>query len=89
MTIDVYGQIINLFRVAPGVTVRDADSIIATETYLQRNPGLSFVAMAGSTIVPQIKTPKGSVIIMPGCKSAVEGLYLKKNSNPLNKLIIF
>ena len=51
MTIADYDQIINLFRETPGVTARDADSCSATETYLQRNPGLSFVAMAGSKVI--------------------------------------
>ncbi len=45
MTIDDHDEIIQLFKETPGVTFRDADSRNATKYYLDRNPGLSFVAM--------------------------------------------
>ncbi len=45
MTIDDHDAIIQFFKETPGVTFRDADSKQATKYYLDRNPGLSFVAM--------------------------------------------
>jgi ribosomal protein S18 acetylase RimI-like enzyme len=46
MTISDYDAVIDLLKQTPGVTFRDADSRDATARYLQRNPGLSFVALA-------------------------------------------
>jgi ribosomal protein S18 acetylase RimI-like enzyme len=40
-----------LFTRTPGITVREADSKSATEKYLQRNPGLSFVAVEANQII--------------------------------------
>jgi len=51
MTIEDYDAVIELMQATPGVTVRDADSREMTECYLQRNPGLSFVAAVGDEIV--------------------------------------
>lgn len=51
MTIGDYEDIMKLFHETPGISVRDADSREATEFYLQRNPGLSFVAVADENIV--------------------------------------
>lgn len=51
MTIDDYDLVIDLMKVTPGVTFRDADSRENTARYLARNPGLSFVALAGSRMV--------------------------------------
>ena len=51
MTIEDYDDIIGMFRSTPGISIRDADSREATEFYLQRNPGLSFVAVLGGDIV--------------------------------------
>lgn len=51
MSIGDYDAVIELMQTTPGVTVRDADSREMTQRYLERNPGLSFVAMAGSGIV--------------------------------------
>ena len=48
MKIEDYDDIISLFQETPGVTVREADSRTATETYLKRNHGLSFVATVES-----------------------------------------
>ena len=39
-----YAAVIDLMRRAPGVSVRDADSAAAIARFLERNPGLSFVA---------------------------------------------
>lgn len=44
MTIDDYPQVLELMRGEPGVSVRSADSPAAIARYLERNPGLSFVA---------------------------------------------
>jgi ribosomal protein S18 acetylase RimI-like enzyme len=51
MAIEDYEAVIAILRVAPGVVVRDADSRPAIERYLQRNPGLSFVAEQTGQIV--------------------------------------
>lgn len=44
MTPDDYDAVITLMRATPGISLRDADSREATVRYLQRNPGMSFVA---------------------------------------------
>jgi ribosomal protein S18 acetylase RimI-like enzyme len=44
MTMDDYDAVIALLSNTPGISLRDADSREATGRYLQRNPGLSFVA---------------------------------------------
>jgi len=44
MTMDDYDGVIDLMKRTPGVTFRDADSRESTSKYLQRNPGMSFVA---------------------------------------------
>lgn len=44
MTMDDYDAVIGLMSNTPGISLRDADSRDATARYLQRNPGLSFVA---------------------------------------------
>lgn len=46
MTLADYEAVIALMQQTPGVSVRDADSRAATARYLERNPGLSFVACA-------------------------------------------
>lgn len=51
MTIDDYDVLIQLMRITEGVSVRDADSWESTLRYLERNPGLSFVAEIGGAIV--------------------------------------
>jgi ribosomal protein S18 acetylase RimI-like enzyme len=51
MTLQDYDAYIALLRQLPFVTVRDADSREATERYLVRNPGLSFVATDSHAIV--------------------------------------
>lgn len=48
MTMDDYDNVIDLMRQTPGISLRDADSREATMRYLQRNPGMSFVAEAES-----------------------------------------
>lgn len=44
MTPSDYDAILALMQSTPGISLRDADSREATERYLARNPGLSFVA---------------------------------------------
>jgi N-acetylglutamate synthase len=51
MTMADYDPVCQLLRSIPGLTIRSADSFEATERYLIRNPGLSFVARAGDRIV--------------------------------------
>ncbi len=51
MTINDYDDIIEMFQTTPGITVREADSRDATKRYLERNPGLSFVATVNERIV--------------------------------------
>ena len=48
MSIDDYEAVISLMSNTPGISLRDADSRQATLRYLERNPGLSFVALAGT-----------------------------------------
>lgn len=50
MSIADYDLVIELMQQTPGVTFRDADSRENTARYLERNPNLSFVAMAGSEL---------------------------------------
>ena len=51
MTLDDYDAVIDLMKQTPGVSIREADSRDAVARYLDRNPGLSFVACAEDTIV--------------------------------------
>jgi len=51
MTIGDYEEVFGLLRETPGVVVRDADSKEAVTRYLERNPGLSFVAVESGRIV--------------------------------------
>lgn len=51
MTIEHYDAVLDLMRQTPGVAVRSADSKANTTRYLQRNPGLSFVALEENRII--------------------------------------
>jgi ribosomal protein S18 acetylase RimI-like enzyme len=51
MTISDYDAVIELMSATPGVSLRDADSRESTGRYLDRNPGLSFVAEIDDRIV--------------------------------------
>ena len=51
MTIADHADLITLLSSTPGVTLRDADSKSASQRYLERNPGLSFVAICDETVV--------------------------------------
>ncbi|WP_024647226.1 GNAT family N-acetyltransferase [Pseudomonas syringae] len=46
MTMDDYDAVIELMSNTPGISIRDADSRESTARYLERNPGMSFVAEA-------------------------------------------
>ncbi|EGH41704.1 MULTISPECIES: GNAT family N-acetyltransferase [Pseudomonas syringae group] len=50
MILDDYDAVIELMRSTPGISLRDADSREATARYLERNPGMSFVAELGGTL---------------------------------------
>ncbi|MFD2205208.1 GNAT family N-acetyltransferase [Kiloniella antarctica] len=51
MALSDHPQLIELFSCTPGVTLREADSKEATTIYLDRNPGLSFVAESQGKII--------------------------------------
>ena len=51
MSIADYESVIDLMKQTPGVSLRDADSRDSTERYLERNPGLSFVAETETGLV--------------------------------------
>ncbi|KAF1032869.1 MAG: Acetyltransferase YpeA [Pseudomonas sp.] len=46
MTPADYDAVLTLMQNTPGISLRDADSREATVRYLERNPGLSFIAEA-------------------------------------------
>jgi len=50
MTIEDYDSVIGLLTATSGVRLREADSREATARYLERNPGLSFVALVDGVI---------------------------------------
>ena len=49
-----YDQVAKLWRDCEGLSIRDADSVAGIERYLERNPGLSFVAEADARIVASL-----------------------------------
>jgi ribosomal protein S18 acetylase RimI-like enzyme len=51
MQLTDYDAVMALMRQTPGVSIRDADSLEATRRYLDRNPGLSFVAQIDDVLV--------------------------------------
>jgi ribosomal protein S18 acetylase RimI-like enzyme len=51
MAIEDYDSVIRLLSTTSGVRLRDADSREGIARYLERNPGFSFVALVGGTIV--------------------------------------
>jgi ribosomal protein S18 acetylase RimI-like enzyme len=46
-----YDEVMALWRETEGLTLRDADSREAINTYLERNPGLSFVARSDGQLI--------------------------------------
>lgn len=51
MKISDYDSVINLWRQTENLSLRDADSKQSIESYLNRNSGLSFVALSGDKII--------------------------------------
>lgn len=51
MQISDYDDVMQLWRSCEGINLRDADSPAGIASYLERNPGLSFVALNDSGIV--------------------------------------
>ena len=51
MQISDYPKVVSLFKDIEGMTFREADSLEATQRYLERNPDLSFVAIEDTQIV--------------------------------------
>ncbi|HEY0287711.1 MAG TPA: GNAT family N-acetyltransferase [Pseudomonas sp.] len=51
MTINDYDAVLDLMKRTPGISLRNADSQAATAKYLERNPGLSFVAQVAGVLV--------------------------------------
>jgi ribosomal protein S18 acetylase RimI-like enzyme len=51
LTIARYDAVLELMQQTPVVTVRSADAKENTARYLDRNPGLSFVALVGEEVV--------------------------------------
>ena len=43
--------VLNLWKATEGLTMREADSPEALRTYLERNPGMSFVAQANGQLI--------------------------------------
>lgn len=54
MVITDHPAMVKLLQETPGVTFKAADSYDATKRYLERNPGLSFVATLETSIVGMI-----------------------------------
>lgn len=55
MTIHDYPSLINIWNSTPGITVDEEDSHENMITFLNRNPGLSFVATVDDDIIGTIK----------------------------------
>lgn len=46
-----YGEVLALLERTPGIVLREADSVEAISRFLMRNPGMSFIALRGSSVV--------------------------------------
>jgi N-acetylglutamate synthase len=51
MKMDDYDFVVALYQKTPGIAFREADSKDAIKRYLNRNPGLSFVAVVDEEII--------------------------------------
>jgi ribosomal protein S18 acetylase RimI-like enzyme len=51
MTIADYPAVLDLMKRTPGVSIRPTDSIKDTARFLERNPGLSFVAFTDGLLI--------------------------------------
>ena len=75
MQLTDYDAVMALMRQTPGVSLRDADSREATQRYLDRNPGLSFVAQVDGAIVGCIMSGHDGrrgylqhLLVVPACR---------------------
>lgn len=50
-TIEIYDSVLTLWQKCDGVGLSDADSIENIQIYLDRNPGMSFIATANGKVV--------------------------------------
>ena len=50
-TIDSYDDVLALWQQSEGIGLSDADSKDSMKSYLERNPGTSFIATANGTVV--------------------------------------
>jgi putative acetyltransferase len=50
-TMDAYDRVFALWQQCEGVGLSEADSPASIQAYLDRNPGMSFIATAGGTVV--------------------------------------
>ena len=55
MTIEDYSEIIQIWQTTPGISVDEEDSKDKMVIFLNRNPGLSFVAVHSGKIIGTIK----------------------------------
>ena len=53
-TIEHYADVYDLWDRCPGVGLSGADEINAIASYLERNPGMSFIALAGTGVIGAI-----------------------------------
>lgn len=51
LTIDDHREVLALWQKTPGIGLSAADGRPAIERYLERNPGMSYVAREGATVV--------------------------------------
>ena len=75
MQLTDYDAVMALMQQTPGVSIRDADSREATQRYLDRNPGLSFVAHADGAIAGCIMSGHDGrrgylqhLLVVPACR---------------------
>lgn len=97
MTIEHYDAVLELMRRTPGVTVRAADSKQATARYLERNQGLSFVALDYHRVIACAMCGHDGrrgylqhVIVLPDyCKRGIASQLVEQCLSKLESLGIF
>ena len=52
--IELYDEVLALWQRCEGVGLSDADSVANIQTYLDRNPGMSFVGVSGGRVIGAI-----------------------------------
>lgn len=50
-TMDAYDRVVALWQQCEGVGLSEADSRVSIQTYVSRNPGMSFIATADGVVV--------------------------------------